>query len=212
MLKKFLTLSALICMAGAARATVTIVAEGLTPNLVLSSSGTALADGDLVRIGYFSSTATLGTSNSLASLNSIFKAIGEGNSDGDTLNESGVTGDTIEINNYGGTPGAFYGEFDNVSASYLQGDQLSMWVFNATTESAATQWGIFTSTGWEFPPDLSEVSVSLSSANISVLRGSNDGSDFELANIPASVPEPASFEAMTGAIAIGALALRRRKR
>src|ERR1700679_630261 len=128
MLKRILTLGACLCFAAGAKASVTIVAQALTPNEILTSSSTVLAIGDVVEIGFFSSTANLGTSNSLSALSSIFTPIGQGSADGDTLSESGVTGDTMEINNVEGG-GTFSGSFQTVSASYLTtGSLLYMWV------------------------------------------------------------------------------------
>jgi len=215
---KILYLCAIICSAAAARASVTVTANGVA-NLVLSSSGTVLTAGDLIRIGYFSSTANLGTSNSFSSLNSIFTPIGEGSADGDTLTETGVSGDTLEINNITGPgTGTFAGSFNTVSSSYLPtGTQLYMWVFNATSTASSTQWGIFDAPSWTFPPDPSFTTVTLSAPSVSVLRGStvvmNGTTDYELANIPASVPEPSNLAAF-GALAVfgSAFLLRRRSR
>ena len=204
MLKRILILGAFVGFAAAAHATVTIVAQALSPNLILSSSGTDLAVGDLVRLGYFSSTSTLGTSNSYSSLNALFTAIGEGNADGDTLSENNVTGDTMEINNVQGG-GTFGGTFNNVSASYIPtGDLLYMWVFNSSSTSTATQWGIYGDSNWKFPADPNQVNLTLSSAGITVYRGAASGSDFELANIPASVPEPSVLGGLGMALVAGA--------
>lgn len=214
MLKKILISGAFACFAAAAQAQVTVNANGVE-NLVLSSSGTTLAAGDLVRLGYFSSTANLGTSNSFSILNSIFTAIGEGNANGGTLSENGNSGTTMDIDNYNGTQGAFLGSFSGVSATYFgasdTGLQLYMWVFNSSDASSATQWGIFDAPSWTFPANLGTVTMSLGSSDISVIRGSTSGSDFELANIPASVPEPSSLASFGLVIVLGSALLRRRK-
>ncbi len=119
----------------------------------------------------------------------------------------------MAINNFGSTAGAFLGEFDNVSSTYIgTGDQLYMWIFNATTTGSATQWGIFDAPSWTFPADPGQVTMSLGSSGVDAIRGSTDGSDFELANIPASVPEPGTLSFIGGALVAGAVGLRRRKR
>lgn len=216
MLKKIAILCGSFSVIAAAHASVTVGAAGVT-NLALSSSGTALTAGDLIRIGYFSSTSLLGTDNKFSDLNSIFTPIGEGSSDGDSLTESGVSGDTMEINNFG-TTGGFFGQFNNVNSAYLPtGSQLYLWIFNATSTGAATQWGIFDAPSWTFPADPGTVTLNLGSASVSALRGStvvmNGTTDYELANIPASVPEPSNLAAF-GALAVfgSAFLLRRRTR
>jgi hypothetical protein len=216
MLKKILTLAGFLCLAGAAHASVTIAANGVA-NLVLSSSGTTLAAGDLVRLGYFANTANLGTSNSYATLNAStnFFPIGEGIANAGTLTESGTSGGggtILAINNYGGTQGAFLGSFGNVSATYLAPNtQLYMWVFNSTSASTATQWGIFDAPSWKFPGDPGSTTMSLGSPSVTAIRGTTNGSNFDLANIPASVPEPSAWAGIGSAIVLGCALLRRRR-
>jgi hypothetical protein len=212
MLKKSLILVALFGLSSLAHASVNIVAQALSPNLILSSSGTALAVGDVVEIGYFSSTTNLSTSNSYSSLSSIFTPIGQGSADSDTLSEPGVTGDTMEINNVQGA-GTFGGTFQNVSSTYLPaGSLLYMWVFNSTNPATATQWTILGDSTWIFPVDPSQANLSLSSSGITVYRGSTSSTDFELANIPASVPEPTSLAGLGSLLVLGSAAFIRRRK
>jgi hypothetical protein len=186
----------------AGRANVVITAISGTSNLVLSATGGILDQGDLVRLGFFSSTANLGTDNSFSDLNSIFTPIGEGLVGSGTLSQSGNGGNTMDIN-YASGMGTFSGAFNGVSASYLPaGDQLFLWVFNSTDPNAATQWGIFDATSWTFPSNLGTANLSLSSPNITVFRGSVSGANFELGAIPA-VPEPRAGPLIMGALVLG---------
>ncbi len=115
------------------------------------------------------------------------------------------------------TTGAFYGTFSSVS-NLAAGDQLYMWIFNGTNPANATQWGVFygTGTAWDVPTAgfPGSTSISLTTANATPLRGStvliNGTTDYELANIPASVPEPTSISLLAGALVMGGVALRRR--
>ena len=207
MLKKILILTAFVCFVTAAHATVDIDANGVG-NLVLSASGTDLAVGDLVRLGYFSSTGELGTDNTLSDLNSIFTPIGEGIVNAGTLTETGNSGQTVDINDISGS-GTFSGAFSGVSSTYLTtGAQLYMWVFNSSTASTATQWGIFDAPSWTFPADTGVANLSLSSSDIFIFRGSADGSDFDLASV---IPEPSSMASVGSAMILGIAFLRRRR-
>jgi len=223
MSKKIFILFATICFGAAAHAQISIIGAGTT-NLVLSSSTTPLALGDIVEIGYFSNTANLGTDNTLSDLTSIFKPIGQGSADGDTLNQTNGSGnDTLVINNYGGVTGAFEGQFNNVNAGYIpQGDLLYMWVFNSSNINTATEWGIFEDlpfsghTGWVVPASPGSVSVVLANSDVTAIRGGstviNGTTDFTLANI-ATVPEPSTFASLVPILILGcAFLLRRRHR
>ena len=213
MFKKIAILALFAGFSLAAHATVTVGGNGVS-NLVLSDSGTPLAAGDLVRLGYFSSTANLGTDNSFSDLNAIFTPIGEGIADAGTLTESGNSGNTLDINNFSSTPGAFYGSYGNVSSTYLPtGVQLYMWVLDTTSTNNVTQWAILDAPSWTFPADPGGVTMSLSSASISVIRGStvvmNGTTDYELSAIP--VPEPATDALMAGTIVAAGTFLWRRR-
>jgi hypothetical protein len=183
MLKRLFIFTASICFAAAAHATVDIDANGIS-NLVLAANGTFLAQGDLVRLGYFSSTANLATDNSFADLNAVFTPIGEGLANSGTLTENNNSGQTMDINNVSGA-GTFGGAFSGISSTYLPtGTQLYMWVFNSSTASAATQWGIFDAPSWAFPADTGVTNLSLSSSNIFTFRGTANGPNFDLSVIP----------------------------
>jgi len=210
MLKRILTvLIVTLGFASGAHAQITVSANGVS-NLVLSATGGVLAQGDLVRLGFFSIPSVLGTDNSFSDLNSDFTAIGEGLANSGTLSQSNNSGNTMDINNFSSS-GTFLGSYQGVLGTYLPtGSQLYMWVFNSPTASSATQWGIFDAPSWLFPSDPGQVTMSLGSANISVLRGSTNGSNFELAPIP--VPEPGTLPFLAGALALGALVWRKTRR
>ena len=216
-MKKFIFLVAILCFAASAHAQVVVAANGVGSHLVFASDGvTPLVNGDLIRLGTFNSSgiSILATSNSLSTLDGDFTALGEGNVGGGTLTETPQpAGNTMDINSFGGTSGAFYGSFSGVSSSYFAtgtATQLYMWVFNSSDPNTATQWGIFDAPSWMFPANLGTVTMGLGSANIDPLRGSVDGTDFELANL-SGVPEPSTFTLMAGAVIVGSLVLRRRR-
>lgn len=218
MLKKLLLLAPFVCFAGMAHAQVTVDANAAA-DLVLSSSGTPLALGDVIRVGYFPSAdlSTVENSNSYSTLNGIFTAVGEGTpGSSGTLSETGTpvgNSNTLYINNYSSTSGAFLGNFTGVSSTLIPtGDLLYMWVFNSSNPATATQWGIFddpSSSNWEFPANLGTANLSMETAGITALRGTTNGSNYDLATVVV-VPEPASFSLLAGALAFGALAVRRR--
>jgi hypothetical protein len=230
MLKTFpLLLASLLFAAGAVYGQSTYTVDALaTQYLIESSSGTALAAGDVIRLGYFPSSdlSIVETSQSYATLNSIFTPYGEGTlpTTTGTLNESGGTSpvgnaNTMYVDNASSTTGAFTGTFLGISSTYIpSGDLLYMWVFNSSNPTSATQWGIFydpTSTEWEAPPAGSFNIVSTSDPGVTALQGtgtSNSQSNFELVTV---VPEPGGTSLLAGGMAclaaLGGIALRRRR-
>ena len=227
MLKKLLTFALFACAAAAAHGQVFINADNAlgTQNLLLDSVGNPLPVGDIVRLGYFpmSDLAELETDTSYSDLNSIFIAFGEGNSGGGTLTETGYNGDPDAViddpSQYGSTPGTFGASFGGVSTSYASltsTDQLFMWVFNSSTATSATEWGIYTSTDWTFPPATNGDAANLYLGDpVTIVRGTdtvvNGTTDFELANIPE--PNTSALACFGSLIAVGSgLLLRRRAR
>lgn len=209
MIKTLVALALLGASATSSFASVTVSANAVSQK-ILDASGNALPSGDVVRIGYFSDTSLLGSSNDFTYLNSIFTPIGEGLANAGTLTESGNTGQTMIINNFGGNSGAFLGSFSNVSGTYLApGTQLYMWVFNASlaSVSSATQWGIFSASSWTFPSDLGSVTVSPSTGGVNVIRGGTSGSNFTIA----SVPEPSTYALLGLGTAFAGWMARRKK-
>ena len=190
---------------------------------MVSSSGTLLAQGDAIRLGYFAASATsslVESSNSYSTLNAAFTAFGEGTipTSSGTLNETGTpvgNSNTMYVNNAAllNVSGAFFGSFTLPATFPVTSgtQQLYMWVFNSSNPATATQWGIFTDASWTFPPNLGAANMTMNSSGIQPLRyGGTTGSDYELASIPA-VPEPSTFALLAGAMAIGITFICRRR-
>jgi hypothetical protein len=227
MLKRLLLLVVLSCIAAAAHAQVQIQAsDAFGSGLVLSASGTTLSNGDVVRVGYIPSAdlSLFSTSNNYSLLNSDFQAVGEGSlpTTTGTLSENGTpagNSNTVYVNSFASVAGSFYGTFNGVNSSFLSvGSPLYLWVFNSSNPANATQWGVFSGSTWTFPayPTPGSVDLSMASANSTPIRGTaitsgGNSGDFELAAIPASIPEPSSVSLMAGVLALGGLALGRRR-
>lgn len=212
MFKVILMAAILAGVSAVAQGQVTINFNGLSPNEVLASDGSTLPVGDVVRIGFFSNTANLGTDNSFSDLNSIFTPLGEGLANSGTLSETNNPGQTIIINDVQNVPGQFAGGFNGVDSNYLPtGSLLYMWVFNSSVASSATEWGIYQAPAWFFPGNFNTKTVTLGSPNISVIRGSTSGSNFELANV-ATVPEPSVLAVAVSGMAASSIFLRQKRR
>jgi len=124
--------------------------------------------------------------------------------------------------NVGNTPG-FFSAVSSNSASTLGivGDEIYYFVFNNSTQSAATQYGIFTAPAnsmWAFPNDTTIPQAIITDVgdvpqnSSGILWGSfnNTASQYDLAQIQA-IPEPSTF-ALGGMGALGLLIAARRKR
>jgi hypothetical protein len=219
MYKRLLIAAASLCFSVLAHAQVTVNANDSFGVIILSSSGTKLAAGSSVRIGSIPSVdlAAFQSSNSYSTLNSFFTPIGEGTlpSVSGTLSETGTpvgNSNTMFVNNGGGlnVAGSFLGSF-SVPAGYMTlNTPLYLWVFNSSDPSTATQWAVFGDASWTFPSNLGTASLTMTSSGINVIRGSTNGSNYDLANIPA-VPEPTTISLLASAVVMGGVALRRRK-
>jgi hypothetical protein len=198
---------------------VTVSSHGasVTPNLytngVGTSSGTPLALGDLVRVGTFTLSDALIAANqyNFATLNTNFVEFGTF-SIGAGYGVAGhavatLNGDTSLLPGSGGT---------------IEGDNIYLWVFNASTAGAATQHGIFTSTNinWRFPlesviPNTTTLSLSdvLPSGIVVGAFGTGNSTtppNAALFNLVPTVPEPATGLTLLLVTAAGCLRRRRR--
>lgn len=199
------------------QAVVTITVTSSNGPCYTDSSGTLLADGSIVRVGYFdlsnpATLATLQTSNDFATVNALFTALGEGISGRGSVNQDDNTTSGLVINgaylqsvNPTGPYGAGHllGQLTGITPTpsvFPQYTDLSIWVFNSSSTATATEWGIFsawntslTTDGWEFPADLGAQTLK-SSEILTVVRGNYDVLNQHMQLSPTSVvPEPGSL-------------------
>jgi hypothetical protein len=193
---------------GQARATVTITVNSNGGPKYVTSTGTDLALGNVVRVGTFDisgGTGLLTSSNDFAALNAIFTPLAEGRANGGTATGANISPQNVSINNTG-TTGNVFSQITGVAGNYIpQGTQLYVWVFNNSNPAAASEWGIFSSTNvlWDFPPDLGSATLSSGTADV-VYRGTLQGGALRLA----AIPEPSSF----ALLALGLACFTRRRR
>ena len=171
---------------------------------VLSDGKTRLPDGNLVRLGTFD--AAPAADASAATLAAAFKEYGTTTS-GHTAAAGANKG---MINRSGVAAGA------GVSEAAFTGKSVYLWVYNAPTAAAATQWGVYTnSADWKFAASVDDPPVSLSTSALTNAYGKNGGSAAIVAGTPnvyklagAVIPETSTFSLT----ALAALGLMRRKR
>jgi hypothetical protein len=168
-----------------------------------------LAFGSVIRVGQFDLSnvgnyALLQTSNDFSTLDTLFTPLAEGLPDAGIVSQFGAPGDQIIINDQF-QPGHVFGQITGIDANYFAtGSSLFVWVFNSSTPSSASEWGIFTaSSGWDVPADLGSTTLSTFEPVV-VVRGDTTGDRFNLS----PVPEPNSLML----VSLGALVLMRRAR
>lgn len=110
------------------------------------ASGNPLAVGDLIEVGYFSTTAGLSPVNTAVQNLANFTAFGTGTI-GDDDNDQNAA-----------FPAGFGAEEQYVSGWPFQHQQIYMVAFNAPTAAAATQMGVWSvdfssNSNWRFPAD-----------------------------------------------------------
>lgn len=210
-------LGLLLLLATPARAAVSITVNSNGGSPFADSSGTLLADGSVVRVGYFDTAAlgvlnTLQTSTTYSEINALFTPLAENIANAGTVSQSGATGQNLVINSLS-SPGAIFGSITGISASYLTpGMDLAVWVFNSSNPLTASEWGIFSATtqlaaNWDFPFDLGSSTLSTFEIN-NVIRGTDTGTQFRLAPVVTPVPEPGSLLLV---MAASGLLMRRRR-
>ena len=151
---------------------VTIDVNSTAALFIRASDNSALADGDIIRVGYFSNPALLATDHSFEDLNAMFTPFDENVSiNSGMATETGYDGHTLDINDELG-PSTFTGAFEDVSDTYLPfGSQLYVWIFNSPTLSTATQWGIFDDTSWTFPSTSGTATLDFLSTGVTAIQG-----------------------------------------
>jgi hypothetical protein len=171
---------------------------------VLSDGTTRLPDGNLVRIGTFATAPAADAS--AATLAAAFTEYGT-----TTSGHSAAAGaNKGMINRSGVAAGA------GVNETNFTGKNVYLWVYNAPTAAAATQWGVYGSTdaSWKFAASVDDPPVSASTSLITNAYGkaltqaavtTGTPNVYKLAN---AVPETSTFSLT----ALAALGLMRRKR
>ena len=169
---------------------------------VLANGTTRLPDGNLVRIGTFDAVPAADATQ--AALASAFKEYGT-----TTSGHSAAAGaNKGMINRSAIAAGA------GVSEAAFTGKNVYLWVYNAPTAAAATQWGVYTNTtDWKFAASVDDPPVSLSTSALNGAYGKNVGQAGIVAGTPnvyklAGIPETSTFSLT----ALAALGLMRRKR
>ena len=171
--------------------TLTVVANAGS-GLYTAADGSSLTTG-FMRYGTLDLAAfnALADNTDYAAVDALFTELG-------TVNAT-PTGDFISIGN----------SFDIANISGINaGDQLYSWVFNSTSASTATEYGIFSSTipTWDVAPDLGTTTLSSATMNNTLV-----GTGFALASVGGVVPEPSTYALFAGALALAFVAIRRRK-
>jgi len=209
-------------------------------DVVLADGSTAVGQSgpDLVLAGVFSNEGSFTYNPALSVLANVNSMVSDGfqpfgfvpTSDGGTYSngtwtpESTGTNYTLQTNYNSGTgltqvSGSIIDNTTN--ASFFNGSQIYLVIFNGTTVSTSTQMGIFTGAQispaqtWAFPTntqgtggDSVTYGTSTSNNNVSAVAGSVKSSPNQLELAP--TPEPSTLAALFGAT--GFLAMLRRRR
>ena len=155
---------------------------------VQQSDTSLLADGSLLRVGFFDEVA-LGLISDLTNFSAVDAAF-------------------TETTTFGSLSGNFGANVD--VPAQTEGEQLYWWVFNGPDGAIASQSGIFTADIWTIPADLGTSNMVSSSIGVTgVISGGQDGINYTLTNV---VPEPAHFAAVLGALGLGLVMWNRRRR
>jgi hypothetical protein len=193
-LLKTIALCAIFSTSSQAAVSINVVANTATGKYLTSTLGSTATFA--YEFGYLDETAydLLGANQTdYASVDAVFNTLGSGVVNG--------SGEIFSLGNAVVIP---------TSPEKPQpGDNLYMWVFNSAVASSATEWGVFSSSTWIMPNDLGIVSLT-SSLIDNVVVGGTSGSDFTLASV-APIPEPSTYAALAGLLALGYVVVRRRR-
>lgn len=226
---RFRLLSAAIGIAAsssamAAPATVTYSAQS-SGSALAGPNGLPLADGSLVKFGYFDAGVDFNSMlQDLTLLNTHFVELGHTyvNFYGGLTQLDGAG--ALISQTYGASPGAVgQGGFAasvslDAAALGLISTQLYMWAFDAPTDSAATVFGIFSNDAWKLPA-IGGATFELGSANPSdpndyyfAARGPETSATLGgLVNRLIVTPVPEPSVGLVIALAVGGISLSRRR-
>lgn len=233
-MKRFFPLSAFAFLSVLTHSNATLVsfAGGPTTLSVVTSAATPLLSGDLVWIGTFSnpSNFSFNPSNTIAqNIASIESSGGWNQFSLDTATGTVNSGVTVSggINGNHRLSLSVNDTSTGVTkADFFNGKVIYVWIFDASTTTAADQMGIFTAgvsatTAWVFPsnqatPPNNQVQVTTdpsATPNMLAVGGAgsvNSGSSLQLvAGAPA--PEPSTLAAFFGGAGLLAMGRRRRR-
>ncbi|EDY17391.1 hypothetical protein CfE428DRAFT_5077 [Chthoniobacter flavus Ellin428] len=216
------SLFALFAACASSYGTIVVFSASPSARNVLDSSLNALPANDLVLVGMFSNVTnptsapfTFNASESIAQNFSAISAAGGWTQFG----SSGLAITSSPADKIGGTV-----TDDTAAANPFNGQMLYVWVFNASSVSAATEMGIFTATSanepWVFPVNAgpnnnttysttpSATTTMVAVGNTGAVQPSGTGNMVLSAASPA--PEPSTVVSLIGAT--GFLAMLRRRR
>lgn len=204
-----------LCLTASAAfgATVSITVNSNNGPCYTTSTDQLLTAGSVIRVGYFNWTDlvtrnVLATSNNYAELDALFTPLGESRPNGGSVLQTGAPGQNLVINDQF-EAGHVFGQIRDIESTYLPTNtDLVVWVFNSSTASTASEWGIFTtSSGWEFPAALgSQTLASIEVEEANIIRGSFNSTSNHLRL--SVVPEPSGLLLLLST----ALVVRRRRR
>jgi len=174
-----------------ANATITIQAiSNSATGLILDSSEQSLGETGYMRIGVFDEAAL-----ELLSISEL--------ADYDTVDSL-----FTEYTTFTSASGNFLSN-TNITYPGTAGENLYAWVFNSTSPESADEYAIFGSSSWTVPNDTGTANLVSSQINNVVFGSTIAGSPTNYALSP--VPEPSTFAAIAGVLALGFTATRRRR-
>ena len=182
-------------VAGAVNAAVTVnILSNSSFGFYQDSGAAALGDGSLLRYGTFDEAGydLLSTAQraDYATVDALFTELG-------TVSASG--GDFFSTGN----------SYTFPVSGISTGDKLYTWVFNTSDASVATEWGIFSSSNslWNVATDPGTTTLSNNNIDNFVVGSAGAGTNVLLS----AVPEPSTYAAIAGFLALGVAMVRRRR-
>jgi hypothetical protein len=155
-----------------------------------SQAGTPLNSGCCIRVGSFELTATnknqvLANTKDFSQLNAWFKPLAENKNGSGTTEQTGSSNGQLRMNHYP-VNGDVFGTITDILPSYIAADMpVYVWVFDAATPEQAQQWGIFTASNWQVPPDVGALTLT-TSGTLQAIQGSVTSTQLQLQPIPST--------------------------
>lgn len=168
--------------------TIQIISDS-SRGLILDSTGAPLVDGSLMRVGFFD-----------VEINDLTVS--------ELLDPSLVEPLFTEFTSFSSSLGNFLDTDLNLLATNPL-EQIYIWVFNASDPNLATEYGIFTSTGWTSPNDGGSLNMLSSEIDETKVGTTDESTPTNYLLTP--VPEPAHFAVIFGLFGLGVVIWRRRR-